>query len=226
LDVLTANPGLYNVGVLLGNGTGNFALQAGSPSTGLGSGAYGLRAAELNGDGNLDLLTVSPSTNTLSILTGNGAGSFTLQTPLLTTGTGSTPYSLAVADVNGDGKRDVVTANTGTSTIGVYLNSSAYLASRPALPGSSATLAPNPARSGAMLTTTGLPAAARTLDVTLLSPVGQVVRRFTVPATVGVAQGSVSTAGLATGLYLLHLNALDAQGAVLGALATQRLSVE
>ncbi|CAF1488730.1 unnamed protein product, partial [Adineta steineri] len=35
---------------------------------------------------------------------------------------GSTPYGVAVGDFNGDGKIDIVTGNTGTNNIGVFLN--------------------------------------------------------------------------------------------------------
>ena len=81
-------------------------------------------------------------------------------------------------------------------------------------------------RAAATLTATGLPAAARTVELTLLSPLGQVVRCLPLPAAQGAATGTVPTAGLATGLYLLQLRALTGQGAVLGALPAQRLRVE
>jgi hypothetical protein len=64
------------------------------------------------------------------------------------------------------------------------------------------------------------------MEVTLLSPLGQVVRRLSWLAARGAATGEVPTAGLAAGLYLLHLRALNEQGAALGVLPTQRLSVE
>ncbi|MGI4870774.1 MAG: FG-GAP-like repeat-containing protein [Janthinobacterium lividum] len=87
-------------------------------------------------------------------------------------------------------------------------------------------LFPNPAHLAATLTTTSLPAATTQLTATLLNPLGQVVRRLTVPATTGAATATVPTTGLAPGLYLLRLATLDAQGAALGALPVQRLSVE
>ena len=87
-------------------------------------------------------------------------------------------------------------------------------------------LFPNPARSSATLTATGLPATARTVEATLLDAVGRPVRRLTVPATAGAATATVPTAGLAAGLYLLRLEAQDAQGVGLGALPVQRLAVE
>jgi hypothetical protein len=36
--------------------------------------------------------------------------------------TGSVPYSVAVVDVNGDNKPDIVVANSGTDNVGILLN--------------------------------------------------------------------------------------------------------
>ncbi|QKG54980.1 T9SS type A sorting domain-containing protein [Hymenobacter sp. BRD67] len=120
----------------------------------------------------------------------------------------------------------MLTANSGNNTAGVLLRTASVLATCASLPDARATLYPNPARAAATLTATGLPAAARTVEVTLLSPLGQLVRRFPLPVAQGAATGDVPTAGLAAGLYLLQLRALTGQGAVLRALPTQRLLVE
>ena len=46
--------------------------------------------------------------NNVSILLGNGAGSFSAATNFAV---GSDPYSVAVGDFNGDGKQDLAVAN-------------------------------------------------------------------------------------------------------------------
>jgi hypothetical protein len=66
--------------------------------------------ADLNGDGKPDLVLANRVGNTMSVLLGNGDGSFQ---PQQTFQVGSYPFSVAVADVNGDGKRDLVVANYG-----------------------------------------------------------------------------------------------------------------
>jgi hypothetical protein len=224
LDLLLSNNTSGAAAVLLGTGTGSFGA-ATTYSTGYSSYPRGIAVADVNGDGKLDLLTANSNTIVAGVLLGTGTGTFGPMTTYYT-GFGSTPFDLVVADVNGDGKPDLVTANNSSDTAGVLLNATTFLASRAALPGTNATLAPNPARTSALLGATGLPAATRTLEATLLNSVGQLVRRFNVPAVLGTAQGHVPLVGLTPGLYVLHLSALDAQGTPLGDLPTQRLSVE
>ncbi|MGA9040779.1 MAG: FG-GAP-like repeat-containing protein [Terriglobales bacterium] len=92
--------------VLLGNGDGTFR-------TGGTYGSFGVsvKIADINGDGKPDLVySSSPSYGGVSVLLGNGDGTF--QSP---SGV-NVPYagqlnSLAVADLNGDGRPDVVVTN-------------------------------------------------------------------------------------------------------------------
>jgi hypothetical protein len=63
--------------------------------------------ADFNGDGKLDLVAADWLGGTVSILLGNGDGSF--QAPLRFA-VGSYPSSVAVGDFNGDGIPDVAVA--------------------------------------------------------------------------------------------------------------------
>jgi hypothetical protein len=47
-------------------------------------------------------------------------------TATFSTGASSKPSDIAVADVNGDGKLDLLTANAGEGTVGVLLNTTVY----------------------------------------------------------------------------------------------------
>ena len=67
-----------------------------------------MAVADLNGDGKLDVATVNNTSKTVSILFGNGNGTFQ---PQQTFPVGYSPVSLALADLNGDGKLDIVTAD-------------------------------------------------------------------------------------------------------------------
>ncbi|MFF3460660.1 FG-GAP repeat domain-containing protein [Streptomyces sp. NPDC002730] len=73
---------------------------------------------DLNGDGDRDLVTANQAADTVSVLLGNGDGTFAAKVDY-TTGNG--PFSVAVGDVNGDGDRDLVTANLYADTVSVLL---------------------------------------------------------------------------------------------------------
>src|SRR5436309_8229507 len=66
----------------------------------------------------LHTVTPSASSSTVSVLLGNGDGSFGAQTDY---GTGYLPTSVAMGDFNADGKPDLATANGGSSTVSVLL---------------------------------------------------------------------------------------------------------
>jgi hypothetical protein len=65
---------------------------------------------DFNGDGHIDLAVSNSLSNTVSILLGNGDGTFA---PQQTYPAGLSPVSVVVGDFNGDGKLDVVTENNG-----------------------------------------------------------------------------------------------------------------
>ncbi|MEG4322317.1 MULTISPECIES: FG-GAP-like repeat-containing protein [unclassified Microcoleus] len=118
VDIVTAGYG--NVSVLLGNGDGTFAVKnytVNSNSVALG---------DLNGDRNLDIIAVNsfggtdPNAGRVSVLLGDGEGNFTLQTNNYPVGSGA--LSVAVGDVNKDGRNDVITANnSGTNSLSLLL---------------------------------------------------------------------------------------------------------
>jgi hypothetical protein len=89
-----------------------------------------------------------------------------------------------------------------------------------------ATLYPNPSTTGEVtLSATGLPTNVRSLHATLLDMLGRPVATYHLPAAQGAASTSLPTRSLPSGIYLLRLTPYDAQGAAVGTLPTQRLSV-
>jgi len=102
------------VSVLLGNGDGTFQPPVNYDSGGIGP--MSLAAVDLRGDGKIDVLVANSAnidgdffgSGSLDVLLGNGDGTF--QSPV-TYSSGQNPWSLAVADVNGDGKLDALVAD-------------------------------------------------------------------------------------------------------------------
>lgn len=80
------------------------------------TGPKGIAAGHFTSSGNLDLAVASPGNSQVSILIGNGAGSFAAATNI-GTGTGTAPVALSIADLTGDGINDIVTVNGGTGSI-------------------------------------------------------------------------------------------------------------
>jgi hypothetical protein len=106
------------VDILLGNGDGSFTDGA-IYLNGAGLDADGVAAGDFNGDGKADLVVSDFMNQTITILTGNGDGTFTVGTPVSTgMPAGSTAYQRQVVagDFNDDGKTDVAVVIDGNTT--------------------------------------------------------------------------------------------------------------
>jgi FG-GAP-like repeat/Abnormal spindle-like microcephaly-assoc'd, ASPM-SPD-2-Hydin len=98
--------------VLLGNGDGSFqpaALYAFGDGNS-GEQVNSVAVGDFNGDGKLDVAVGGGDTNVVSVLLGNGDGTFQSANNLPQQ-TGYFVSAVAVGDFNGDGKLDLITAN-------------------------------------------------------------------------------------------------------------------
>jgi hypothetical protein len=73
---------------------------------------------DLNGDGKLDLVVANQDSRNVSVLLGNGDGTFA---PAVNYAVGDTPLFVAIADFNGDGKRDLAASDYASSNVSILL---------------------------------------------------------------------------------------------------------
>ncbi|MFZ0305122.1 MAG: FG-GAP-like repeat-containing protein [Terracidiphilus sp.] len=122
-DTTCASPG--TVTILLGNGNGEFPAGVPSPETGYEP--ESIAVGDFNGDGIPDLAVANECGNdrtncvsgTVTILLGNGDGTFTPKA--VSPSTGPIPTSIAVGDFNGDGNLDLAVAITGGDSVMILL---------------------------------------------------------------------------------------------------------
>jgi hypothetical protein len=121
LDVVTCLNG--SAEVFLGNGNGTFRDQLIPDDGAQGSSEGQLLLADIYGNGKLDLVTVNFGiwgfAGFVTLLEGNGDGSFSRYSVY---DTGYFPAWLAAADMNGDGKQDLVVGNSYSNSVTVLLN--------------------------------------------------------------------------------------------------------
>ena len=117
--------GTAYIGIVLGNGDGTF-----QPAQLFPPGGYpwfpgeppsilALSPGDFNGDGKLDVAYILAGTPGFNMLLGKGDGTLP---SLVNFDTGSGPGYFVVADLNGDGRPDVILANLNDGTISVALN--------------------------------------------------------------------------------------------------------
>ena len=118
LDLAIDSHDSYGVVLLLGDGKGGLALAPNSPivmKDGQHPHTHGLGLADMNGDQKLDLVTANNADNDISIAFGDGRGRFTRAPAAFAVG--PSPYPFVVADVNNDGRPDIVATATATGPL-------------------------------------------------------------------------------------------------------------
>jgi hypothetical protein len=105
------------VSVLLGRGNGSFRAARGYR---VGEGADSVALGDLNGDERLDLAIASVQGSDVWVLINRGDGRFGAGARYPT----REPYDIAIADLNGDGKPELATANTQlyANSVSVFVN--------------------------------------------------------------------------------------------------------
>jgi len=119
-DIVSANGTDFNISVFLNNGSGFAPRVQYGTGPGTDAGSQSLAVADVDGDGKLDVLTVNNnSSGTISVLRGNGDGTFN---PYTQYAVDPGPVAIGVGDLNGDLKPDLVVACPSSYTVNVLMN--------------------------------------------------------------------------------------------------------
>ncbi|CAF1255225.1 unnamed protein product, partial [Adineta ricciae] len=108
-DVAVSNKNNDAIGILYGYGNGTFAPVM-TYSTGDGSSPESIRSGDFDNDRRTDIAVTCPGTNSMVVLYGSNNKRFLLG-PSVSTGSKSGPISLAIGDLDNNGRLDVATAN-------------------------------------------------------------------------------------------------------------------
>jgi Bacterial Ig-like domain (group 3)/FG-GAP-like repeat len=120
-DLVVTSGSDNTVTVFEGNGHGAFTAFPGSPIT-VGTFPEAVKIGDFNEDGIQDLAVANFYDSTLSILLGNGDGTFTnAPNSPLSTGAGSNPFFIAVANFNGDAHTDLAVTSPANNGGGVSI---------------------------------------------------------------------------------------------------------
>ena len=126
-DVVFGYLGQSDVSVML-NTTAPGAAAAGLAAPqqfAIGGSCRSVVVADLNGDGKPDIITTNEGANVTVLLNTTPPGAATASFVRQDFAAGSFPYYAAVADVNGDGKPDLIVVNAADNTVSVLLNTTA-----------------------------------------------------------------------------------------------------
>ena len=118
-DIAITNYGSGTIVVLFGIGDGTF-LAGRHYSTGIRTQPHGVVVDDFNRDGQRDLLVAVFQSNSLHVWLGSKSQPFGGITSY-STGVGSQPYSVAMGDLDDNGRADLVVANYGTGDVVVFL---------------------------------------------------------------------------------------------------------
>ncbi len=125
-DLAVANQQDNSISILINQGGGNFtqlnnAIALGTNETGPAAIASGVfRLTDVNHlTQPVDLVIANSTSNTVTVLLGNGDGTF-VEAPGSPFTVGAQPRAVAIADFNGDGQLDFAVANSGDNSISTF----------------------------------------------------------------------------------------------------------
>ena len=117
-DIITTNKDSNNITILFGDGSLDFNLIS-QMSIPVGTSPTGIFVEDINEDNIMDVITANTNSHDISILYGNGTGSFPVTVNF---SVGLQPGKVFVSDVNGEGKKDIVVLNMQSGDVSILLS--------------------------------------------------------------------------------------------------------
>ncbi|HWL55069.1 MAG TPA: FG-GAP-like repeat-containing protein [Paracoccus sp. (in: a-proteobacteria)] len=119
LDFVSVSYDSNSLSVMLNNGDGSFVAAAPPVLATGGTRPVQMTIADFNGDGRMDLAVTSNWDDSVSILAGNGDGTFAAPVQFAT---GFGPRGIVAGDIDGDGNSDLIVANFNGASVSVLRN--------------------------------------------------------------------------------------------------------
>ena len=123
-DLAVVNYSSNAVSVLRNTSTSGSVSFATKVDFSMGGGPYGIAIGDLDGDGKPDLAVANEDHDTVSVLRNTSTSGSVAFAAKVDFGMGSLPFSLAIGDLDGDGKPDLAVANYSSNTVSVLRNTS------------------------------------------------------------------------------------------------------
>lgn len=205
-EILVANSNSASVSVFENISNDTAIILSPKVDYATGSSPVYVSVANLDGDGKPDVAVANFSSGTVSVFKNTSNGTIALASKV-DYATGSLPRTVVAGDLDGDGKPEMATVNSGSNTLSIFrnlLSDSAFIMSRLITAGISDadndlfTVYPNPA---SQFTLVKHPVTNNNAHVQLVDVTGRLVR--TIIAGKNAVQTKVVVQGLVPGVYKL-----------------------
>jgi len=120
-DIIVANFQGSKLTVLLNDGAGLFSMRH---VVAVAANSTSIATADFDADGDTDIVIGNRSVRSFDVLINDGTGTFSSPASVMNIPSDNGPSSIVAADVNNDGKIDIVTSNFWDQSVSVYLNQS------------------------------------------------------------------------------------------------------